>query len=131
MCFLFSFCSLTCIVPSWCSSFYFALKFQLLIQFKTCLDAVLCSVIHDVLVLGSVCSRIFFFFCSGDPFGFWVVVWFLFQLGSLKKFHFCCLHSFAYGFLFVFLFTGFRFDRDWKKIEAFVGSKTVIQVFLD
>lgn len=21
-----------------------------------------------------------------------------------------------------------RFDRDWKKIEAFVGSKTVIQV---
>lgn len=22
----------------------------------------------------------------------------------------------------------FRFDRDWKKIEAFVGSKTVIQV---
>jgi hypothetical protein len=23
----------------------------------------------------------------------------------------------------------FSFDRDWKKIEAFVGSKTVIQVF--
>ena len=22
----------------------------------------------------------------------------------------------------------FRFDRDWKKIEAFVGTKTVIQV---
>lgn len=22
----------------------------------------------------------------------------------------------------------YRFDRDWKKIEAFVGSKTVIQV---
>jgi len=22
----------------------------------------------------------------------------------------------------------FRFDRDWKKIEDFVGSKTVIQV---
>lgn len=22
----------------------------------------------------------------------------------------------------------FSFDRDWKKIEAFVGSKTVIQV---
>jgi hypothetical protein len=22
----------------------------------------------------------------------------------------------------------FRFDRDWKKIEAFIGSKTVIQV---
>lgn len=21
-----------------------------------------------------------------------------------------------------------RFDRDWKKIEAFIGSKTVIQV---
>lgn len=26
---------------------------------------------------------------------------------------------------FMFLF---RFDRDWKKIEDFVGSKTVIQV---
>lgn len=25
-------------------------------------------------------------------------------------------------------FCSFRFDRDWKKIEAFVGSKTVIQV---
>jgi hypothetical protein len=24
----------------------------------------------------------------------------------------------------------FRFDRDWKKIEAFVGSKTVIQVII-
>lgn len=24
----------------------------------------------------------------------------------------------------------FRFDRDWKKIEAYVGSKTVIQVKL-
>ena len=24
----------------------------------------------------------------------------------------------------------FRFDRDWKKIEAFVGSKSVIQVIL-
>lgn len=24
-----------------------------------------------------------------------------------------------------------RFDRDWKKIEAFVGSKTVIQVYLN
>jgi hypothetical protein len=23
---------------------------------------------------------------------------------------------------------GNRFDRDWKKIEAFIGSKTVIQV---
>lgn len=23
-----------------------------------------------------------------------------------------------------------RFDRDWKKIEAFVGSKTVIQVMV-
>lgn len=23
----------------------------------------------------------------------------------------------------------FRFDRDWKKIEDFVGSKTVIQVW--
>ena len=22
----------------------------------------------------------------------------------------------------------FSFDRDWKKIEAFIGSKTVIQV---
>lgn len=29
--------------------------------------------------------------------------------------------------LLVYFFT-FRFDRDWKKIEAFVGSKTVIQV---
>jgi hypothetical protein len=24
----------------------------------------------------------------------------------------------------------FRFDRDWKKIEDFVGSKTVIQVWI-
>lgn len=24
----------------------------------------------------------------------------------------------------------FRFDRDWKKIEDFVGSKTVIQVLM-
>ncbi|KAF7844587.1 protein REVEILLE 5-like isoform X2 [Senna tora] len=29
----------------------------------------------------------------------------------------------------IFLFTcDYRFDRDWKKIEAFVGSKTVIQI---
>lgn len=28
------------------------------------------------------------------------------------------------------LLIDYRFDRDWKKIEAFVGSKTVIQVFL-
>lgn len=27
------------------------------------------------------------------------------------------------------LVTQHRFDRDWKKIEVFVGSKTVIQVF--
>jgi len=27
-----------------------------------------------------------------------------------------------------FFLDNFRFDRDWKKIEAFVGSKTVIQV---
>lgn len=33
-------------------------------------------------------------------------------------------------FLIVFFLVGFRFDRDWKKIEAFVGSKTVIQVIL-
>ncbi|WVZ06855.1 hypothetical protein V8G54_020201 [Vigna mungo] len=36
----------------------------------------------------------------GDPFAFWVVLWVPFSV---------------------------RFDRDWKKIEAFVGSKTVIQ----
>ena len=32
--------------------------------------------------------------------------------------------------LFSCLLDSFRFDRDWKKIEAFVGSKTVIQVLL-
>jgi len=32
-------------------------------------------------------------------------------------------HCFAPSFVY-------RFDRDWKKIEAFVGSKTVIQVIL-
>ena len=30
--------------------------------------------------------------------------------------------------LYYFCQCTFRFDRDWKKIEAFVGSKTVIQV---
>ena len=35
-----------------------------------------------------------------------------------------------YLILFFFFVPSFciRFDRDWKKIEAFVGSKTVIQV---
>jgi len=66
------------------------------------------------------------FCCSGDPFGFWVVLWVPFSVGVSKKIQFCFLHNFSYGFLF----TDFRFDRDWKKIEAFVGSKTVIQVFL-
>jgi len=41
---------------------------------------------------------------------------------------------FVYFYLFFcvshFRLTNFRFDRDWKKIEAFVGSKTVIQVFI-
>jgi hypothetical protein len=30
--------------------------------------------------------------------------------------------------VFVLIGFVFRFDRDWKKIEAFIGSKTVIQV---
>ena len=30
-----------------------------------------------------------------------------------------------------FLFLCCSFDRDWKKIEAYVGSKTVIQVSID
>jgi hypothetical protein len=34
------------------------------------------------------------------------------------------------SFSSVFLMIDFRFDRDWKKIEAFVGSKTVIQVII-
>lgn len=37
---------------------------------------------------------------------------------------------FIFFSFFVFLLTDFRFDRDWKKIEAFVGSKTVIQVII-
>jgi len=32
--------------------------------------------------------------------------------------------------LFCSFISFFRFDRDWKKIEAFVGSKSVIQVIL-
>lgn len=32
-------------------------------------------------------------------------------------------------FILIFVYLAqLRFDRDWKKIEAFVGSKTVIQV---
>jgi hypothetical protein len=31
-------------------------------------------------------------------------------------------------YIFPSLFFSNRFDRDWKKIEAYVGSKTVIQV---
>lgn len=37
---------------------------------------------------------------------------------------------FFFSFPSVFLVIDFRFDRDWKKIEAFVGSKTVIQVII-
>nr|AAF00137.1 Myb-related protein [Oryza sativa Indica Group] len=46
-----------------------------------------------------------------------------------------CKHPCAFfmvpSYLFFAFFTCFyynRFDRDWKKIEAYVGSKTVIQV---
>lgn len=38
--------------------FLFALKIQIVIQFRTCLDAVLGFVMHDELILGSVCARI-------------------------------------------------------------------------
>lgn len=43
------------------------------------------------------------------------------------------LGYFSYIFVlfpnFVYVPTvAFSFDRDWKKIEAFIGSKTVIQV---
>lgn len=33
--------------------------------------------------------------------------------------------------MWVILLTDIRFDRDWKKIEAFIGSKTVIQVITE
>jgi len=36
----------------------------------------------------------------------------------------CIKACYAHPFPLIFC----RFDRDWKKIEAFVGSKTVIQV---
>lgn len=35
---------------------------------------------------------------------------------------------FYYSHIYYSLIPLSRFDRDWKKIEAFVGSKTVIQV---
>lgn len=64
--------------------FRFALKFQFVIKFKTCLDVVLGFVMHDELILGSVC--VCDFCCSGDPFGFWVVLWVPFSVECLKKF---------------------------------------------
>lgn len=40
--------------------------------------------------------------------------------------YFGCL---AFDLMYVMcMFYHSRFDRDWKKIEAFIGSKTVIQV---
>ena len=60
---------------------------------------------------------------------FWVVLWVPFSTGGSKNRFFFVVVCFCLWFsLCVSLLTDFRFDRDWKKIEAFVGSKTVIQV---
>lgn len=40
----------------------------------------------------------------------------------------CVLFELRNSFLKLYFSGVFRFDRDWKKIEDFVGSKTVIQV---
>lgn len=71
------------------------------------------------------------FYCSVDPFSFGLCFRFIFHLRGLKFSSFLLFVCFClYLFFSVFLLIDFRFDRDWKKIEAFVGSKTVIQVIL-
>ncbi|XP_028236834.1 SAC3 family protein A-like isoform X1 [Glycine soja] len=51
-------------------------------------------------------------------------------MGSKNLFFFVvCMFLFMVFTLCFSLLTDFRFERDWKKIEAFVGSKMVIQVY--
>lgn len=47
------------------------------------------------------------------------------QIYFFIQYYYDMMTSFSFSFYFFLIY---RFDRDWKKIEAFVGSKTVIQV---
>lgn len=42
-----------------------------------------------------------------------------------------CSYFLYYSLIFYMFVIVRSFDRDWKKIEAFIGSKTVIQVILN